>query len=145
MTGIRQAKRQARQLWLLGAVFALFILAIGFPVYLNYQRSSVEASQSRQQKTDLQCVTDWANATAARADRILALSNVKNAAQDVANGAFATLLLNIRHVSSGQFVALNDAYQKLAKASADYNAALKLHPLPPSPMLACGAASKPGS
>lgn len=138
MTGVQQAKRQARQLWILGAAFALFILAIGLPVYLNYQRSTAEASQSRQQKADLQCVTDWANATAARADEILTQSKAKNDASDQAFRALAAIVARAGHVTAADVRMLSAKLNAYQSASNDLNNSLTLHPLPPSPRLACG-------
>lgn len=128
--------RAARQSWVLYVLVLLLVASLGVPFYLDHNRSA-------QQKKNLQCVTDWANATAARAQRIIDLSNAKNAAQDAINRALAAVLKDLPHTTPKQVKTLASASQTYLGASNDYNNALALHPLPPSPQLACGGKAKP--
>lgn len=134
----RSIDRAARRVWALVALITVMLMLIGLPVYLNYQRANEARDLAARQKRDLQCVTDWANATAARAQRIIDLSNAKNAAQDAINRALAAVLKDLAHTTPKQVATLANASQAYLGASNDYNNALKLHPLPPSPQLACG-------
>lgn len=136
--GVARAAKASKQAWHLYVIIVLLIVSFGLPFLLNNQRTNQIQSQARRiqadaakEKSDLQCVTDWANATAARSDRILSLSNAKNAAADDVFRAVAAK-------NAGAFTA---ALSRYLAASNAYNIALKAHPLPPSPQLACNVAT----
>jgi hypothetical protein len=121
-------------------IVVLLVVSLGIPFLLNYQRGKQEAS-------DLRCVTNWANATAARSDRILNLSNAKNAAADAVNRALAAALEYPARITPAQVQALTRTTQAYLAASNDYNNALRANPLPASPQLQCGhkAQAQPAS
>lgn len=107
--------------WLLVVSLVVSIAAVGLTVVLF----SIAAAQ---QKSDLKCVTDWANQSAARSDRILNLSTAKNVATDDL----------FRAVAAKDAKAFDKALSEYLAASNDYNNALKANPLPSSPQLQCG-------
>lgn len=117
MTSIRRANRLS---WVLAAGIVAFVVLLGLPVYLNYQRA---ASEHR----IVTCVADWANAYAARADRILKLSGAKNGALDDV----------IRAVASKSPAQFNSALRKYLAASDAYNDAQAASPLPSAPKFLC--------
>lgn len=140
MTSIDRASHRT---WLLVGIAIALIFSVALTVGLNYQRTSQISASTEQERDDIQCVTDWANATAARNERVLQLSNAKNAANDAVLRALAALLRDLTHATSTEVHALAVATQAYLVASNAYNNAIKLNPLPPSPQLACGIISKP--
>lgn len=113
--------RLSRVLWLLAASVIVALAALVLTVVLYYNVSA-------RQTSDLKCVTDWANQTAARADRVLNLSTAKNKATDDL----------FRAVARKDAKAFSKALNDYLSASNDYNNALHANPLPPSPQLQCG-------
>lgn len=113
--------RVSRVVWLYAASAVVSIVALVLTLVLY-------SNLSGQQGSDIGCVTDWANATAARSDRILDLSVAKNKATDDL----------FRAVAKKDAKAFNQALSEYLTASNDYDNAVRTNPLPPSPQLQCG-------
>lgn len=114
----------------LAVVLILVAGVLALALSANYHANKAltrQASQAAAAKVQAKCVSDWANAFAARAQRLTDATTPKN-------DKFDALVRTIPLHSQSKFLAALKAY---LAASDAYNAAIASHPLPAAPVFRC--------
>lgn len=135
------ADKWARDTWKMFAIVAaIVLLAVGLgAVYLKgiTDKSALDAAQTR----TIKCVSNWSDRYTARADLLQKLANPRNdslaAEIDALNGLLRVLPTHNQPEIKTDFQLALVAAQRFTEANRAYQAAVKAHPVPASPKLAC--------